>query len=188
MWRTSWLVESTASAAAAYGRLLEKRPRLTSGANGAALAVAGDYLAQRHVEPDAMPDLLRAAGAASLGAFFGAIVYPSFYAWLDQQWPGRAARAVVSKSLADVALLGTTGNALSIFTRCCFAGQTATTASSAVMEKLPRVMLADFCSWMPYNMLAFRFVPLHLRPTTTALMTTCWQTYLSWESHRRRAT
>ena len=66
-------------------------------------------------------------------------------------------------------------------------GQTATTASSAVVEKLPRVMLADFCSWMPYNMLAFRFVPLHLRPTTTALMTTCWQTYLSWESHRRRA-
>ena len=35
---------------------------------------------------------------------------------------------------------------------------------------MPQVLLHDCYVWLPYNLVAFRTIPTHIRPTTTALM------------------
>ena len=40
-------------------------------------------------------------------------------------------------------------------------------------------LLNEMRVWLPYNLLAFKFVPVHVRPTTTMALTFCWHTYIS---------
>ena len=40
-----------------------------------------------------------------------------------------------------------------------------------VRRDMPQVLLHDCYVWLPYNLVAFRTIPTHIRPTTTALMT-----------------
>ena len=45
------------------------------------------------------------------------------------------------------------------------------------------VTLNDARVWLPYNIIAFTFVPAYLRPTSTEFMEASWQTYISLRSH-----
>ena len=56
-----------------------------------------------------------------------------------------------------------------------------------VRRDMPQVLLHDCYVWLPYNLVAFRTIPTHIRPTTTALMTLGWNTYLSAVAVRARA-
>ena len=56
-----------------------------------------------------------------------------------------------------------------------------------VRRDMPQVLLHDCYVWLPYDLLAFRMIPTHIRPTTTALMTLGWNTYLSAVAVRARA-
>ena len=93
-------------------------------------------------------------------------------------WPGTSPQAVVSKSVSDIAVQGVGGNAAAIAARGAPAAE--------VWRAMPEVLVADCCVWLPYNLVAFRLIPLHVRPTTTALMTLGFNTYLSHVAVRAR--
>ena len=146
---------------------LQRRPVLVNGAQGSVLCAAGDATAQ-WLESAPSLDRPRCVRAAAIGTFFAAIVYPPVYRQLDVVWPGTGVRAVVSKSLSECALLGMFGNATSIWLR-----------GAEPREVMPGVLLNELRVWLPYNLLAFKFVPVHVRPTTTMALTFCWHTYIS---------
>jgi hypothetical protein len=97
------------------------------------------------------------------------------YRLLDGTWPGTSGRAVVFKSLADIALLGTFGNAASMGLRG--------TSSTDVCAAMPGVLVNEMRVWLPYNLFAFSLIPAHIRPTTTVLLTFGWSTYISHTAH-----
>lgn len=167
----------------AYGRLLRTHPILTNVAQGCALGAAGDVAAQRlqrdgkASEPWTL-DRWHCCTAAAFGGVMSGLVVPVFYARLDVVWPGTASGAVAAKSVADVLFQGGLGNALALAARG--------TPAAEVAVAMPEVFMSDCCVWMPYNLVAFRLIPLHVRPTTTAWLTLCWNTYLSWVAARGR--
>ena len=69
---------------------------------------------------------------------------------------------------------------------CCTLTLTLTLALTLTLT-LTQVLLHDCYVWLPYDLLAFRMIPTHIRPTTTALMTLGWNTYLSAVAVRARA-
>mmetsp|Transcript_5985 Transcript_5985/g.19964 ORF Transcript_5985/g.19964 Transcript_5985/m.19964 type:complete len:198 (-) Transcript_5985:43-636(-) len=165
----------------AIAQTIERRRPGTAGA-----ATAGEATAQPALELSSM-DVRRAAGAAALGAFFSGLVYPRVYAVLDARWPGTTARAVCSKTAADIALLGTVGNSFSIGCRLRIGGEQLPEVLVALRDTMPAVLLNELRVWLPYNLLAFRLVPTPVRPATTSLVTLCWQVYISWTAHHHQA-
>jgi hypothetical protein len=145
----------------------------------------GDAIAQRlerraETEP---VDARRMAGASALGVLFSGFIYPPLYSLLEGVWPGTAVRAVAAKACSDVALLGLFGNATSISGRLLLAGRAPSEVAHNVRETMPSVLVNELRVWLPYNLVAFRFVPTAIRPTTTAFIALAWQVYISWTAH-----
>ena len=169
----------------AYSRLLHERPLAVNTLTGYALGGAGDVLAQQIEGSSAAAgsgggvDWWHCFTAGCAGAGMSGILVPAWYRWLERKIPGNAASAVARKSVADIAVAGAIGNALALFARGAPAAE--------VWRSMPSVMLMDCTVWLPYNLLAFRQIPLHVRPTTTTLMTFGWNTYLSLVAARGRS-
>mmetsp|Transcript_16226 Transcript_16226/g.51768 ORF Transcript_16226/g.51768 Transcript_16226/m.51768 type:complete len:205 (-) Transcript_16226:197-811(-) len=173
--------------AAVWLSALQRRPRLVNGVQGGFLGGTGDAIAQRlerraDTEP-ARVDARRLAGASALGVLFSGFIYPPLYALLEGLWPGTAFRAVAAKACSDVLLLGIFGNATSISGRLLLAGRAPSEVTRSVRETMPSVLVNEVRVWLPYNLLAFRFVPTAVRPTTTAFLSLLWQVYISWTAH-----
>ena len=49
---------------------------------------------------------------------------------------------------------------------------------------MPGMLLNEVRVWLPYNLLAFRFIPINIRPTSTAVVMLGWNVYLSHTSAR----
>ena len=151
-----------------------------NGLQGGALGGAGDVAAQQF--EGGMPlDSSRATRATVIGATWSAALVPAVYRALDHTWPGTGMRAVVFKTVSDIIVMGGFGNAASLALR----GNTLPEVQAA----MPGVLVNELRVWLPYNLLAFRIVPSHIRPTTTALLTFGWTTYISYTAawHRQRA-
>lgn len=157
-----------------------------NGVQGGLLGGTGDAIAQRlerrAYEAEGI-DVRRMAGASALGVLFSACIYPPLYALLDGVWPGTTVRAVVAKACSDVVLLGLFGNATSISGRLLLSGRTPSDVTRSVRETMPAVLVNELRVWLPYNLLAFRFVPIAVRPTVTAFISLTWQVYISWTAH-----
>ena len=128
-------------------------------------------------------DQRRLVTAGLVGCFVGGFVYPTAYAKLDAMFPGKHFKHVVQKSLVEIFTVGIFVNSLSIFSRGMLVGRSADAVALHVVDEMPRVTANDFGVWLPYNLVAFSLIPLYLRPTTTAGMEACWQTYISHRSH-----
>lgn len=163
-----------------WERLLHERPLAMNCLQGAALAAVGDVVAHR-LEAGASTALDRwqLCGAAASGAITNGVVTPVFYRWLDVVWPGTGLRAVASKSASDIVIQGGFVNAALLVAR----GEPV----AEVRRDMPQVLLHDCYVWLPYTLIAYRMIPIHIRPTTTALMTLGWSTYLSAVAVRARA-
>mmetsp|Transcript_506 Transcript_506/g.1667 ORF Transcript_506/g.1667 Transcript_506/m.1667 type:complete len:200 (+) Transcript_506:184-783(+) len=166
---------------------LRQRPRLINSGQGALLGGMGDGIAQtieqRPGSSSVKFNLHRLLGAGAIGLIFSGFVYPPFYAVLDARWPGTKLRAVIAKACSDVALLGVFGNAASISGRLLVAGTPQHDILYRLVDSMPSVLFNELRVWLPYNLLAFRFVPTDIRPTSTAFITLCWQVYISWTAH-----
>jgi hypothetical protein len=163
----------------AYSRALREQPRIINGLQGGALGGAGDLVAQQF--EGAMPfDSSRATRATVIGATWSAFLVPAVYRRLDRAWPGTGMHAVGWKTVSDIVIMGGFGNAASLALR----GNTIPEVQAA----MPGVLLNELRVWLPYNLLAFRIVPSHIRPTTTALLTFGWTTYISYTAawHRKQ--
>ena len=171
-------------------QLLLTHPLLVNSLTGSTLCAASDVLAQyierQHRlgdENDKALDTQRCLGAGFLGAFLGGGVYPYAYRILDRAWPGVDVRSVVTKSLTEIVTVGIFVNSLSLAYRGLVHGHDWNAVRQHVRHELPTVTQNDVRVWFPYNLLAFWWIPIHIRPTTTAAMEASWQTYMSWRSH-----
>jgi hypothetical protein len=127
----------------------------------------------------------RVLSAGIMGIFFGGVVYPFAYARLDALWAGVHFSSVLKRSLLEIATVGIFVNSVSM----CARGITSKghdkldEVSNHVVREMPVVTLNDARVWLPYNLLAFSVIPIHVRPATTSLMEAMWQTYISLRSH-----
>mmetsp|Transcript_6376 Transcript_6376/g.7895 ORF Transcript_6376/g.7895 Transcript_6376/m.7895 type:complete len:221 (-) Transcript_6376:7-669(-) len=128
-------------------------------------------------------DYCRLASAGIIGIFFGVGVYPTAYARLDKMWPRSNFQSIMKKSIVEIMTVGVFVNSLSIFSRGVLAGKDKDEVLDHVKHEMPAVTLNDARVWLPYNMIAFSIIPLYIRPTTTAMMESAWQTYISLRSN-----
>ena len=169
--------------ASTYARLLRNHPRVVNGCQGAVISTTGDLICQRW-EGRTEVDVRRCAGAAAVGGFFSGLVYPAVYGALDKLWPGTSFRAVATKSVAELVPMGIGANALSIGWRAAVGGSSPSEVSARLKRLMPGVLLNEVRVWLPYNLLAFRFIPINIRPTSTAVVMLGWNVYLSHTSAR----
>jgi hypothetical protein len=155
-----------------YLATLRDYPLSANAVQGGLLGATGDALAQQIEPREPRIDCWRMLGATAIGASFASMLYPFVYRVFDWAWPGTGVRAVVSKAAGDIVLFGVFGNAASLWLRG--------SPSHDVQEKMPRVLLNECRVWLPYNLVAFRLVPVHVRPTTTACLALGWNTYMSY--------
>jgi hypothetical protein len=106
------------------------------------------------------------------------------YGALDKLWPGTTFRAVATKSVAELVPMGIGANALSIGWRAAVGGSSPSEVSARLQRLMPGVLLNEVRVWLPYNLLAFRFIPINIRPTSTAVVMLGWNVYLSHTSAR----
>ena len=169
----------------AFAAAVRSNPLAMNAATGAVLCTASDIIAQK-IESGSDGgglDYWRLGSAGLIGGGFGGLVYPFAYARLDALWPGAGVLTVLKKSIVEIATVGIFVNSVSIGTRGGLAGRRLAEVVQHVRSEMPTVTLNDVRVWLPYNMVAFAFVPAVLRPTCTALMEASWQTYISLRAH-----
>jgi hypothetical protein len=98
-------------------------------------------------------------------------------------FPGKHFRQVLMKSVVEIFTVGIFVNSLSMFSRGLLVGRPAETVVSHLVQEMPRVTVNDIGVWLPYNLIVFSLIPLHIRPTATAGMEACRQTYISHRSN-----
>lgn len=185
---------------------IRQNPVLFNGTTGFSLFAGSDALAQqietRNGEPshhdnndekkdeDEQGALFflnhhRLLSAGLLGIFFGGIVYPFAYARLDLLWAGVNYSSVLKKSLLEIATVGIFVNSISMCARgiSLRGHDNFDEVSGHVYREMPAVTFNDARVWLPYNLVAFSVIPVHVRPATTSLMEAMWQTYISLRSH-----
>lgn len=173
------------AASDAVAQQLEHRTLLSTGLDGRHRLEGGCTDAPSRPVP-ARPFVLdrrRATTAGLVGAVLGGAVYPVAYARLEAAFPGRRFRQVLRKSVVEVLTVGVFVNSLSLLFRGLLVGRPPAAAAAHAAGELPRVTAADAAVWLPYNLLAFAWIPLPLRPTAAAGMEAGWQTFLSLRAH-----
>jgi hypothetical protein len=176
--------------------VVKNNPRLLGAVSGGTLCLASDAGAQQierrsalvldDSDADGEPlvvNLRRLAASGLIGAFFGSAVYPLAYARLDAMFRGNGFAAVLTKSVVEIFTVGLFVNSVSLSARGAFAGHSPEEIARHVRGEMPKVTVNDARVWLPYNFLAFTYVPIWARPTTTALMEASWQTYISLRAH-----
>lgn len=129
-------------------------------------------------------DPWRGTGAAVLGVVLGGGVYPAAYAQLDRLLPGNSWRTLLLKSAIEIVTVGISVNTASLLGRASWQGtHTWSDVSAHVTTEIPRVTLMDAQIWFPYNVVAFGWIPIHVRPLTTACVEAGWQTWISLRAH-----
>ena len=149
---------------------------------GCGLCASSDAVAQYLEEHDKVSTsfrIRRILSAGCMGAFFGGWVYPQAYARLDRIWKGTNVSAVLQKSVVEIATVGIFVNSVSMTARGLLVGRDMKDVAEHVVTEMPVVTLNDARVWLPYNIIAFTFIPATIRPTTTLCMEAVWQTYIS---------
>jgi len=170
--------------------LLRSHPVALNTFTGATLCASSDLFAQRiehtrcgNVEGSYCLDYRRFLSSGIIGGAFGGFVYPMAYARLDLIWPGVNFASVLQKSMVEIATVGLFVNSISMSSRGLLAGRTREDVASHIVREMPMITLNDVRVWLPYNILAFTFIPAFIRPSSTALMEASWQTYISLRAH-----
>lgn len=124
-------------------------------------------------------DEKRAFISGTLGIVAAGYIYPCAYKQLDKIFKGKELATLVKKSIVEICTVGVLVNSLSIAARGLLSGHSTQEVRKHVRDEMPQVFLNDAKVWFPYNMVAFSILPVHIRPITTAIMESCWQTYIS---------
>lgn len=177
---------------AAWLRAIQKNPVAFNSLTGCGLCVSSDLVAQylegnqnqnNNTEMTTAFRIRRALSAGAIGAFFGGFVYPAAYARIDAMWKGTHVSAVLQKSVFEIATVGIFVNSVSMTSRGLLVGRTTEDVQTHLREEMPAVTLNDAKVWLPYNFLAFMWIPAPIRPTATLFMEAGWQTYISLMSN-----
>ena len=132
-------------------------------------------------------DPAHVAAMAVLGCLLSGMANAMWMRFLEEHIPGPCARAVSLKTLADYCCCATTFNSCFLvgvpYLTAVFAAVTSPDGLFSVSSVLPStnsilqnwtpedfhsLMRLEACTFVPYNLLAFRLVPLSLRPLGAA--------------------
>ena len=156
---------------------------------GAAIYGAGDVLAATVVEPlaaaasgGAAPslDVTRHVHAMGIGYVWGGSVLPWVYQLAESLFPGRTPRNCLLKVAVSCGILSTFGNYFNLLCRRLLSGVELPLALANVNDEIAQVVRHDLKVWPLYDLVCFGIIPPAARPTATAMMSTCWATYLSF--------
>jgi protein Mpv17 len=165
-------------------RLITQNPLLFNGLTGGTLCAISDAGAQQIEGNGANSfNVRRFVVAGVLGVFFGGIVYPNAYAFLDARFHAKNFQTLLTKSVIEIGTVGIFVNTVSMTSRGLLVGHEGKDVVNHVAHEMPKVTLNDVKVWLPYNLLAFSLIPAVFRPTTTAMMEASWQTYISLVSN-----
>jgi len=128
-------------------------------------------------------DYPRFISAGFLGVIFGGFVYPTAYTQIDKLWKRSNFSSVLQKSVFEIATVGIFVNSISMAVRGVLLGRRGDDVVMHVWNEMREVTLNDVRVWLPYNLVAFSVIPSYLRPITTAMMESGWQTYISFKSN-----
>ncbi|XP_043215573.1 mpv17-like protein 2 [Amphibalanus amphitrite] len=107
-----------------------------------------------------------------------------WYTGLDRLLPGRTARVVRLKILADQ-LVAAPLFALTFFVGMdLLEGRSVRDGLQEFKKKFPEVYLFDWCIWPPTQWLNFTYVPERYRVLYVNVVTVIWDVFLSYSKHR----
>ena len=125
-------------------------------------------------------DLTRHAHAMTIGYVYGGAVLPWVYNLAESLFPGRSPLKCALKVLVSCGILSTAGNYGNLLCRRLLSGVELPEALQQINSEIGQVISHDLRLWPAYDLLCFRVIPPAMRPTATAVMSTCWATYLSF--------
>ena len=161
---------------------MQQRPVLANSVIGGCLFSGSDAFAQRIEEKPGF-DAKRFVSAGAVGAVLAGYVYPFAYRHLDRIWRGKDLSSVAKKSFVEVFTVGLFANSVSMMARGLFTEKKPGEVLLHVKEEMRDVTLNDLRVWFPYNLVAFGYIPIQVRPATTMVMEAAWQTYISMRSN-----
>ena len=150
---------------------------LMAAAQSCALGAAADAVSQKmlwhHV------DVSHVGAMALLAACLSGGLNAVWLRQLEKRCPGQDTRAVLTKTVADYCIAGVIANSLYLIfvplLTAAFAGDsTGALLDGWTPEGFRAVMMLEACTFMPYNLCAFKLVPPHMRPLAAAAVSaTC---------------
>ena len=189
-------LDALASMSTHYLEHLDNDYFLTTCTQSFALVSAGDVMAQvieehmgvreggvdfgRTVRFGFLGILVSGLGTARWLQFLEEVVGPTAG---GDQWAG-----VVEKVAMDFCMWAPIANAFYIVAVPAVEGEvdlTRENAAALISERFGPAMAAEFCMFVPYDLLAFSLIPPLLRPLTASCVSLCYAVFMSWWSHRR---
>mmetsp|Transcript_13887 Transcript_13887/g.28411 ORF Transcript_13887/g.28411 Transcript_13887/m.28411 type:complete len:244 (+) Transcript_13887:39-770(+) len=166
-----------------YSKFVARRPFASNLLQGFILFGLSDVIAQLMFGP-AVPvpfSLPRAWNAAVFGGFYSGVLISQWILLLDRWLPGSGLGwRTGTKVAANAFIFGLVGNSCNVFFRNFLSpGSTLSSARHHVKKVMWTVFWADMKVFPPADAICFAFVPPHLRPAFTGIVSLCWNTYVS---------
>ena len=169
------LQASAAAVRAKYTQQSEGSHVAIAGLQTGLLSGAADVASQQmHGLPI---DLAHVAAMATIAAALSGSLNAVWLGYLEDAFPGTSHGAILQKTLCDYIFCATSFNtaflALVPVLTALYSGQPLDEALSLwgwSREGFQSCMLLELCTFSPYNLLAFRAVPLRFRPVTSSIL------------------
>lgn len=111
-----------------------------------------------------------------------------FYTVMDKVMPGKSARIIVKKILADQ-IIAAPFFAITFFMGAgILEGKTSKEAWEEFERKFPAVYAFDWCIWPPSQALNFYYIPGQYRVLYVNAVTVIWDVFLSFMKHKDQET
>jgi len=172
-------------AAHKYSNFAVARPVTSNLVQGCVLFIGGDIVAQI-IQPELDPSktlfthrIRRALSSGAFGATYIGLVAAQWYRLMDHAMPGHGTRPLIAKVASNAVALGIVGNTANIFCRRLSRSGNIVDAAKFTKMCISRIIAHDFKIWPAFDVICFRCIPQHLRPSAAGFMSFLWNTYLS---------
>lgn len=172
-------------AAHKYSRFAITRPVASNFVQGGVLFIGGDIMAQM-IQPELDPTkamtadrIRRALASGAFGATYIGLIGAQWYRLMDHTMPGHSTGPLIAKVASNSVVLGIIGNAANIFCRRLSRSRSVADATEFTKTCIGTIVAHDFKIWPAFDIICFRCIPQHLRPSAAGFMSFLWNTYLS---------
>nr|XP_022318927.1 mpv17-like protein 2 [Crassostrea virginica] len=170
--------------------IMQKHLFVTNVVTTGGLLAAGDAITQNleiamNKEGTQKYSLQRTKRMLAVGLALGPFGHLWYSKLVDRLVPGVAStQTALKKILADQIVAGPFFCSAFFFGMALLEGKGVNGASEEVKEKFLPVYMIDWCFWPPAQFINFRFLPMEFRVIYVAVLTLCWNTFLSYYKHR----
>lgn len=170
-----------------YKQKLETDPLKTKALTSGFIAGLGDFNCQYLVHDDKTkskfsPDWIRTLRFFALGTFLVAPVVHHWYGFLAVRIPGNSTQSVIKRTIIDQFLFAPAFCVTFMSSLMTMEGKDFHFIQNTVARDLSDVMIANWCLWIPAQLINFRCVPLQWQVLYSNSIAFIWNTYLSWKT------